>query len=152
MLRDHATHRLLPDPNPKRNMSCFLHLSLSYKATKYRGSIVQDAAYWCSWALSHFATLAASMLLCAVISLYPFRHSSFTVLLAILWLVAAALIAFAYFMGTLFSTSRVAGIAAAMLYSLSMVPGWVSLTALPPLPTSDRALQACSTVSGAALQ
>ena len=91
---------------------------------------MQDAAYWCSWALSHFATLAASMLLCAIISLYPFRHSSFTVLLAILWLVAAALIAFAYFMSTLFSTSRVAGIAAAMLYSLSMVPGWVCVTTI----------------------
>lgn len=63
------------------------------------------------------------MLLCAVISLYPFRHSSFTVLLVVLLLVAGALIAFAYFLSTLFSTSRVAGIATTMLFSLVMVPG-----------------------------
>ena len=63
------------------------------------------------------------MLLCAIISLYPFRHSSFTVLLVVLLLVAAALIAYAYFLSTLFSKSRVAGIAASMLYSLAMVPG-----------------------------
>jgi ATP-binding cassette subfamily A (ABC1) protein 3 len=71
------------------------------------------------------------MFLCAVISLYPFRHSSFTVLLAILWLVAAALIAFAYCLSTLYDKSRVAGISVSMIYSLAMVPGYVM--PLPPL-------------------
>ena len=39
----------------------------------------QDTAYWASWALSHFASLAASGVLCALISLYPFDKSSFSV-------------------------------------------------------------------------
>ena len=36
---------------------------------------------------------------------------------------AAALLAFAYFLSTLFQASRVAGMASAMLYALAMVPG-----------------------------
>lgn len=83
----------------------------------------QDGAYWASWALTHGAVLAAMMLVCALVSLYPFRHSSFTLLLTVLWLVAAALIAFSYFLSTLFSKSRVAGMVAPLAYSLAMLPG-----------------------------
>ncbi len=83
----------------------------------------QDGAYWGAWALSHFASLALSGLLCALIALYPFPHTGFGVMLGLLWLTAAALIAFAYFLSTLFAKSRVAGMASAMLYALAMVPG-----------------------------
>ena len=84
---------------------------------------MQATAYWSSWALTHFFTMAVSGVLCAVIGLYPFRHSSFVIMLAFYWLVAGALIAFSYFLSTLFSKSRVAGSVAAVLYALAMVPG-----------------------------
>lgn len=35
----------------------------------------QDGAYWLSWFLTHFAGMAASGALCALIGLYPFAHS-----------------------------------------------------------------------------
>lgn len=51
-------------------------------------------------------------------------------MLLLLWLVAASLLAFAYFLSTLFAKSRVAGMASAMLYAVAMVPGWALLTQL----------------------
>lgn len=69
--------------------------------------------------------MAVSGILCAIIGLYPFKHSSFLIMLAFYWLVAAALIAFSYFLSTLFSKSRVAGTVAAVLYALAMIPGYV---------------------------
>jgi hypothetical protein len=83
----------------------------------------QGSAYWASWAITNFSIMAASGVLCAGIALYPFSHSSFSLLLCFYWLVAATLIAFAYFMSTLFSRSRVAGSATATLFVVSMVPG-----------------------------
>lgn len=86
----------------------------------------QEAAYWWSWSVTHWLTLAASGLLCAVVGLYPFRHSAFGLMLAFYWLFSAALISFSYFLSTLFSASRVAGTATQFIYALSMIPGWVS--------------------------
>ena len=48
---------------------------------------VQDPAYWASWAISHWSTMAVSGLLCAIVGTYPFSHSSASVLLAFYWLV-----------------------------------------------------------------
>lgn len=84
-----------------------------------------EAAYWASWSLTHWSTLAASSVLCAVVGLYPFRHSSFTLMVAFFWSFAAALIAFSYCLSTLFSASRVAGTATQFLYALSMMPGFL---------------------------
>lgn len=84
---------------------------------------MQDGAYWAAWALTHFAMLAISGLLCTLIALYPFPHTDFLLMLALLWLTAAALLAFAYFLSTLFDKSRVAGMASAMLYAVAMIPG-----------------------------
>ncbi len=83
----------------------------------------KDTAYWASWAITHFSTLALSGLLCALIGKYPFTHSAFPLMLAFFWLVAASLIAFSYFLSTLFSASRVAGMATAVIYVVAMVPG-----------------------------
>jgi ATP-binding cassette subfamily A (ABC1) protein 1/ATP-binding cassette subfamily A (ABC1) protein 3 len=69
--------------------------------------------------------MAASGLLCAVVGLYPFRHSSLALMLAFYWLFSAALISFSYFLSTLFSASRVAGTATQFIYALSMIPGYV---------------------------
>jgi hypothetical protein len=52
---------------------------------------------------------------------------------ALLWLAAAALLAFAYFLSTLFSKSRVAGLATALLYALAMVPGCATLGSAPTM-------------------
>eukprot|EP00887_Chlorella_sp_A99_P005937 scaffold29.g5937.t1 len=86
---------------------------------------LQDAAYWASWALTHWAMMAVSGLLCALVGLYPFCHSSFSLMLAFYWLLFAALLGFAYCASTLFASARVAGTAAAMLYALAMMPGWL---------------------------
>jgi ATP-binding cassette subfamily A (ABC1) protein 3 len=84
---------------------------------------VQDGAYWASWGITHWTTMAVSGAICAAIAIYPFKHSDFTVMLVLFWLVALALISFSYFLSTLFSKSRVAGTASAMLYAMAMVPG-----------------------------
>ena len=58
--------------------------------------------------------------------LLPFQlrtDCSVLLMLAFYWLVAAALLLFGYCLSTLFSTARVAGGAAAVLYSLAMMPG-----------------------------
>ena len=86
--------------------------------------MVQDGAYWSAWALTHWASLALSGLLCTLIARYPFPHTSFSLMLLLLWLTAAALLAFAYFLSTLFAKSRVAGMASAMLYAVALVPGY----------------------------
>ncbi len=44
---------------------------------------------------------------------------------AFFWLFAAALIAFSYWLSSLFSSSRVAGTATQFIYALAMMPGWV---------------------------
>lgn len=44
-------------------------------------------------------------------------------MLGFYWLVAAALLAFAYVLSSIFSRARVAGTAAAILYALAMLPG-----------------------------
>ncbi|KAK9842270.1 hypothetical protein WJX81_003820 [Elliptochloris bilobata] len=92
---------------------------------------LQDGAYWASWALTHYGTLFLSCALCAAIGTYPFPHTPPLVMAVLLWLAAAALLAFAYFLSTLFSKSRVAGLATAMLYALAMVPGYLMPTVEP---------------------
>lgn len=84
---------------------------------------LQEAAYWASWSLTHWLTLAASGLLCALVGAYPFRHSSLALMTAFYWLFSAALISFSYFLSTLFTASRVAGTATQFVYALSMIPG-----------------------------
>ncbi|KAF6260985.1 hypothetical protein COO60DRAFT_831207 [Scenedesmus sp. NREL 46B-D3] len=86
---------------------------------------LSEAAYWCSWSLTHWLTLATSGLLCALVGLYPFRHSSLAIMVAFYWLFSAALISFSYFLSTLFTASRVAGTATQLIYALSMVPGFL---------------------------
>lgn len=63
--------------------------------------------------------------LCALVGKYPFAHSSASLLLVFYLLVDGALMAWAYFLSTLFSKSRVAGTATAVIYSLAMVPGYL---------------------------
>lgn len=86
-------------------------------------SPLQDAPYWGSWFLTHWAALAVSSLLCVAVGSYPFAHSSLVVMIAFFWLFSAALVAFAYAQSTLFTTSRVAGTVSQFLYALSMLPG-----------------------------
>ena len=69
--------------------------------------------------------MAASGLLCALVGLYPFQHSSLLFMLAFYWLLAAALLGFAYCVSTFFASARVAGSAAAVVYALAMMPGWL---------------------------
>lgn len=80
--------------------------------------------------------MAVSGTICASIAIYPFQHSDFTVMLLLFWLVALALISFSYCLSTLFSKSRVAGTASAMLYAASMFPGYCP-SLLPPLRSFD---------------
>ena len=84
---------------------------------------LQDLAYWSSWALTIFGQLAVSGLLCAIICMYPFVHSNFLLVLGLLWLISAALIAYAFFLSTFFNAARVAGQVAVIVYVASIVPG-----------------------------
>lgn len=93
------------------------------KALLLNSACMQDGAYWLSWAITHWTTWAVSGVLCTLVSIWPFPASDPTVLLAFLWLAAAALIAFAYALSTLFSTSRVAGMVAVFSYTLAVSPG-----------------------------
>ena len=104
----------------------YIHLTakLQFKTFPFRlMSDAQDGAYWASWGLTHWTTMAISGLLCALISNYPFPASDWTVLLVLLWLIAASLVACAYALSACFSTSRVAGTAAVLVYALAMAPG-----------------------------
>lgn len=85
---------------------------------------LSEVAYWGSWAVTHWAMLALSGLLCAIAGTYPFPSSSFPLMLLFFWLYAAALVAFAYFLSTLFASSRVAGTATQLLYAVAVVPGF----------------------------
>jgi uncharacterized membrane protein HdeD (DUF308 family) len=93
---------------------------------------MQDPAYWASWAISHWCVMAASGVLCAIVGTYPFSHSDPTVLLAFYWLVAAALISYAYMLSTFFAKSRVAGTSTAVIYAVSMIPGCALLAEPSP--------------------
>jgi hypothetical protein len=91
---------------------------------------LRDAAYWGSWAASHWGAMAASGALCAALGAYPFRRSSPALLLAFYWLVAAALLGFAYCLSCMFGRARVAGTAAGVIYAVAMLPGWVAVAAV----------------------
>ncbi|PNG99270.1 ATP-binding cassette sub-family A member 5, partial [Tetrabaena socialis] len=86
---------------------------------------LSEPAYWASWGLTHWTLLALSGALCAAAGTYPFANSSAAIMLAFFWLYAAALVSYSYTLSTLFTSSRVAGTAAQLLYALSMLPGFV---------------------------
>ena len=67
--------------------------------------------------------MAASGLALAVLCGQSFHDSDFAVLLALFWLIAAALTSFAYFLSTLFSTSAAANNLAVLLYGAALLPG-----------------------------
>lgn len=60
---------------------------------------------------------------CAVVGTYAFPHTSLGVMLVFYALAALALIAFSYFLSTLFTTQRVAGFASVMIFCAAMLPG-----------------------------
>lgn len=60
---------------------------------------------------------------CAVVGMYPFPHTSLSVMLVFYALSSLALIAFSYFLSTLFSTQRVAGFATIVFFAAAMLPG-----------------------------
>ena len=53
-----------------------------------------DAAYWLSWAATHWSTLLVSGLLCTAMCAYPFPHTSLWLLAGFFALLAAALVPF----------------------------------------------------------
>lgn len=66
----HAWHR-----EPVQLRSGVLPSQLISSPTHLLTDCVQDAAYWCSWAISHWSSMAVSGVLCALVGLYPFQHS-----------------------------------------------------------------------------
>jgi hypothetical protein len=61
--------------------------------------------------------------MCALTGLHIFSHSSFLLLLGFYLAFSTALVPFSYCLSTLFSTSKVAGMATLLLYLLSALPG-----------------------------
>ena len=68
---------------------------------------MQDLPYWASWALTHFAQLAITVLLCALALIYPFPNSDPSVYAVLLLAVSGALISFSYAASTLFGKAKV---------------------------------------------
>ena len=81
--------------------------------------------YWASWTLSHLVIVCASSVVCALVCLYPFPSSSFWCILTFFLLAGMALISFSYFVCSLFSTSRIAGPLSTILYTATMMPGFL---------------------------
>eukprot|EP00873_Tetraselmis_striata_P005020 jgi/Tetstr1/425284/TSEL_015736.t1 len=101
---------------------------------------LHDDAYWASWALTHFTTLFISGIGCAVVGMYPFPHTSLSVMLVFYALSSLALIAFSYFLSTLFSTQRVAGFATIVFFAAAMLPGYLIPTLIAPYGGTSWAL------------
>ena len=73
-----AGPRTLPPPQRVRHAASWLPRCFPQLKTRAGPALLrapQDAAYWLSWFLTHFAGMAASGALCALIALYPFQHS-----------------------------------------------------------------------------
>jgi len=119
---------------------------------------LDDSAYWLSWGISHWSTLLASGLLCTVMCIYPFPHSSAWILTLFFALLAASLVSFrcvqsfrrpicpslmmppnlpnfftpcSYFLSILFTTSKVAGNVTPLVYALAVLPGFIVPTLAP---------------------
>ncbi|KAF5833388.1 hypothetical protein DUNSADRAFT_10320 [Dunaliella salina] len=90
-----------------------------------------EVGYWGSWFLTHWVSLLVSGILCSLVGTYPFSHTSIAVMILFFSLFTASLVFFSYFMSTLFSTSRVAGTAAQLLYAISMLPGFLAPALAP---------------------
>ena len=86
---------------------------------------LQDFIYWSSWFLTHLCIVLASSVICAIVCLYPFPSSSFLCIFLFFLQAGVALISFSYFICSLFSTSRVAGPLSTIVYTATMMPGFV---------------------------
>jgi len=64
----------IPTALPLRPPSCLLTFEQCLSLGPH-AACLQDGAYWASWFLTHWAGMAFSGLLCAIIGLYPFAHS-----------------------------------------------------------------------------
>ena len=85
--------------------------------------MVQDLAYWSSWAVTHLTLLAVSGLALALVCRSALPDSDWTVFLCLFWLIAAALTAFAYFVSTLFASTTTASNVVVIVYGLALLPG-----------------------------
>lgn len=90
-----------------------------------------DSAYWASWGISHFTLLAISGTLCALVGMYPFQRTSFSLMLSFFWLASAALLAFAYCLSAFFSRARVAATGVTVLFAVAMAPGYMAPAVSP---------------------
>ncbi len=55
---------------------------------------LSEPAYWGSWFATHWSSLLLSALLCALIGLYCFAHTSFSLMVAFFALFTASLVCF----------------------------------------------------------
>ena len=78
---------------------------------------LSDAAYWFSWAATHWSGMMVSGLLCTLLSIYTFPSTSSIIMASFFALYSAAITASAYCLATLFDHSRVAATAAQLAYA-----------------------------------
>lgn len=90
-----------------------------------------DGMFWVSWFVTHWSSLALTSFVCALISIYPFPNTDWTVNLVFFLLWTANLVAFNYFLSAFFDNSRLAATIGWFVYVLSIAPS-VGAQALYP--------------------
>jgi ABC-type multidrug transport system ATPase subunit len=82
-----------------------------------------DTAYWSTWFITHWSTLAGSSLLVSLIGIYFLKFTDPSVNLVFLLLWSANIIGFSYVISAFFDNARLASIAGWFIYLVSIAPG-----------------------------
>jgi hypothetical protein len=81
-----------------------------------------DSMFWLSWFVTHWSSLGVTSFICALIGIYPFPYSDWTVTLVFLLVWSVNLIAFNYFISAFFDNSRLAATLGWFSYVLTITP------------------------------
>ena len=95
-----------------------------------------DVVYWSSWSVTSYGGLLVVSALVALVGVYPFQHTDWTVTFAFLALWTAQLVTFSFTLSAFFSSGKIAAIASALLYVLTWVPGVAAVASAPNGTTS----------------
>lgn len=90
-----------------------------------------DTAYWTTWLITHWSTLALSSILVTLLAIYPIRYTDPSTNLVFLLLWSLQIIAFGYVFSALFDNGRLASIATWFVYMVSIAPGIAVATVDP---------------------
>ena len=90
-----------------------------------------DAAYWGSWFVTSYSSLLLISFLVSVVGSYPFQFSDWSVTFVFLAVWSAQLVAFCFFLSTLFKDGKIASVVGSLCYILTWTPGVAVVSAMP---------------------